>query len=682
VKIAIATFEFEGLTRNGGIGTAFRKLAELLARNGHSVTAIFMPFNWPHVLKKNQKSIKAEFKKLKRLKIEVIMPELEAPYFHALHDPYPVTRSFLMYKTLRSQAFDVVHACDNVGLIYFALLAKRTGLAFEKTKFVIGTHGCPVWASEANGVFSEGSTLVSQYDHLSIAMADHVVSPSRYMLEFRKRKGWPAAVRSTLIANANELTRTTGTFKKRVADAKRKSLVFFGRLERRKGIFLFARALELMLDQNPDIGADIPLDICFIGSARDSAGDLAFSQISEALVRFKKRIYIRSFVDFSSEQCLDFIQKNKNHLVCMPSLVDNLPYVIMEAIERKFDFIASKSGGQAEMIDRDDQKNVLCNPSPKDWAAKMAERLKAPRIEVRPSKNMLSANRDWLEFHKQLKREIMRSPTSSQTPSQKATPKVTIAFRGTAAPDFFASLQSILQQDFKNVEVLVPRTSFSKSIAKFFKLYDPALVNDIPAICKIARGKYILFIDAGRFETPTSLSQWVQGAERLAASAKNPKLKMLGYAAVVNRTPADHDRAIAIPLPSDPVRAIIGQCIANVYSLWLTSSLAKLSRQTPVDLSSDPNLRPFIATAIASGFNIGTVPLEAVSSLRYQSAQFWDGDHHFATLQPFLNSKSGLSENILNSLAGFHSDMSRYRTQYFRLYNMPEKSPQNSSRRR
>ena len=45
-RVCIASFDFVGPVRNGGVGTAFTSLGEALAAAGHEVTFLFLAGRW------------------------------------------------------------------------------------------------------------------------------------------------------------------------------------------------------------------------------------------------------------------------------------------------------------------------------------------------------------------------------------------------------------------------------------------------------------------------------------------------------------------------------------------------------------------------------------------------------------------------------------------------------------
>ena len=679
MKIAIVTFEFEGLTRNGGIGTAFCRLADLLASKGHQVTVIFMPFAGALT----DKTFDVSVKKFARRGIKIVAPERENPPLNVAYDSFYMSRSYLVYRELKKEAFDVVHASDNCGLIYFSQLAKRSKIAFPTTRFVVGTHGCPKWTAEANGIFSSDSVLLGDLDHLSIEMADHVVSPSAYMLNFREAKGWSLPPDSRVIANTNDLhkfnpRRTPNRAKKAKLSSQQKKIVFFGRIERRKGIFLFVKALEQLLWQNLAIGAKKPLEVVFLGSLPDPTQRSAFDNALGRLDHYGRRIKIKMISNLSSAESLAFLESDPRHLVCMPSLVDNLPYVIVEAVERRLDFIASEAGGQSEIISEAYHDDVLCAPTAEAWALALRKRLDAPRIEVKPSKMIARANREWLDFHAELAKDI-RQEAKRRRPTNKLQvrkPKVSVILTyETPEDERFNSYRSFLTQDYANVELMVPRgMNLQGSLSDKIKLYD-ANLRSPSAIAGASDAKYLLFLDGGVFERPSALREFVDACEVQGPSA----VKCLGFSAIVRHGLFSRNPVVSLPLPSVATRAMIGHCIANTFALWVRQNFLEISQKTCADLSSDGALRPFVAKGLARGFTMATIPLHCVVSLSDRFLNYGEIENVTPPLSEFIGESHSASDSLLTSVVGFYSDMQKFRQLF---YDVSRAAPKRLERRR
>src|SRR4051812_25343153 len=116
MRVGIVSFEFEGVTRNGGIGTAYRLLAETLAASGAQVT----------VLLTHDKFSEADFKR-SQTRMRPLGIELEVipnPERYSRTNPWFVSQSIAVYERLRAHQFDVVHFPENIGNGYYSVLAK------------------------------------------------------------------------------------------------------------------------------------------------------------------------------------------------------------------------------------------------------------------------------------------------------------------------------------------------------------------------------------------------------------------------------------------------------------------------------------------------------------------------------------------------------------------------------
>ena len=185
LRVCIASFDFVGPVRNGGVGTAFTSLGEALAAAGHEVTLLYLSGDWCEnrtmehwIAHYRQKGIRF-----------VPMPLQTATRLDA---PWHVVKSYEAYLWLKQQEFDAVHFSEWKGPGYFTLLAKHQGLALPHTLLCVHTHGPTLWHKLSN------SEYVTQLDDLemdyverrSVALADVVVSPSHYLFDWMQQQGW------------------------------------------------------------------------------------------------------------------------------------------------------------------------------------------------------------------------------------------------------------------------------------------------------------------------------------------------------------------------------------------------------------------------------------------------------------------------------------------------------------
>jgi O-antigen biosynthesis protein len=516
MKIAIVTSEFEGLTTNAGIGTAYRNLGELLLAHGHEVTVVFMPIELrAGETPKNHARLLARWKarraRMTALGFSVVIPAPDAILGYRGNAGYFLGRSHLVYHFLRSRRFDLVHAPDNGGLLYMCLQARKLGAEFQDTRFVIGAHGPRIWVDELNRCVSETSVLASQFDRCSIEMADQLVSPSRYMLDHLRSRGWTLPSDSRIIPNVNRLGSRFPAIPR--GSLELPTVVFFGRLEARKGVDLFAEAVLRLLRRRPGLGTKSPLKLIFLGRDPDPARS-ATTRLSELFAPFGERIEIRFHGGLSSEKSLALLRSLPGAVVCMPSLCDNSPYVLVEAIEAGLNMVATRSGGQAELVHPDDRGKALCNPDVSSLSLMIERRLDRPPLRVRPSSSALAANPKWLEFHraKRGSRPHRLRPFSSE-------PAVSIVLHNRSGR-LLSSLASALSQNYGNLEICIPRTArlHLPARASHIRLreYDPRrLGTPWHSAASAAQGKYVLFLQAP-FASRSSVSEWVRSAETFA----------------------------------------------------------------------------------------------------------------------------------------------------------------------
>src|SRR5436190_4849244 len=155
-----------------------------------------------------------------------------------------MTKAYEAYLWLREQEFDIVHFSEWRAPGYYALLAKHQGLAFENTRMCVHTHGPTLWSRLSNSeyVTQVEDLELDDMERFSVRMADVTVSPSQYLFGWMQKQGWELPANSFVQqyiqpASARPPEKAAGR-------TQVKELVFFGRLEVRKGLVLFCDALD------------------------------------------------------------------------------------------------------------------------------------------------------------------------------------------------------------------------------------------------------------------------------------------------------------------------------------------------------------------------------------------------------------------------------------------------------
>ena len=509
MNIGIVTFEFEGITKNGGIGMAYRRLSDLLSTEGHRVT-VFLVAD-PKLAEKSARKLMSALRRQGhgKVRIELVWP----PTALDVHCSWFVARSMAVYERLRRHPLDVVHFPDNQGLCYHSLLAKRQGLDFANTCFVVGTHGTIEWVREAHRELPRNpdEIAVNHLEKKCLEFADILVSPSQYMLDRFRRMGWAVPEKSLVIPNVNR-----GDFpsprlpRKRAKTAQ--GLVFFGRLEQRKGIYGFVDALRIYLERHPELRRRGGLDILFLGRDCELQPGIQASEfVRRQLNPYRRWTRLRFEHDLSAEQAHELLRKRQGDLVCMPSWIDNSPYVIVEAIELGLNLLSSDQGGQAELIHPEDRERVLTSPGPAALLRAFEARLWQPPIQVRPSPEAIKANAVWLKLHRALEK---RRP-ARVVPF--ANPLVSICVQ--PGPKDRLAIHAAWAQKYPNLEVADTVSQGFED--RVFSEWTGGVGSDQPKwllrAARRAKGEYLLLIRNARLAHPRAIDLFVQAAEKTDA---------------------------------------------------------------------------------------------------------------------------------------------------------------------
>ncbi len=353
-RVCVATFEVAGMT-GGGIGTASTALAESLARAGHDVVLLFTGWQEAGAEERNERRRERFAEHGVRLEI------LRQPGTSSVKSPFFSVRcSYELHRWLRREGpFDVVHVPENLGHGYFPQLAKRQGSDFAKTTFVVGTHGPTRWAAEANRTaLTREEFLVNDFlERSSVAHADVLLGPSRYLHEYMRDRAWemparvhvqpyalPAAVRSRAESAADR--HGAGSSSRAGVAGLPDEIVFFGRIETRKGVVTLCDALDLLA-----AGADRPdVEVTFLGPVSDVLGEQGDVYIAGRARRWPWTWRIIS--DRDQQGAAEYLRR-PGVLAVMPSLVDNAPNTVSEAVALGIPLIASRAGGTGELIRAD-----------------------------------------------------------------------------------------------------------------------------------------------------------------------------------------------------------------------------------------------------------------------------------------------------------------------------------------
>jgi glycosyltransferase involved in cell wall biosynthesis len=456
LRICIATEDIVGPVRNGGIGTTYSALAELLARLGHEVTILYLKGN---DVENGTIEQWIDFYAAKSVRFVPVPNYAAADRFTTgadrwLHAPYN------MLKYLTDHPMDVVHVSEWRGSGYLSLLAKRQRLAFQQTLFIVKTSSPWIW----NRLY--GSQPLDRLDDLakvhaerrSVEFADIVIGGSLHLLRWMSSQGYRIPRDRTFVQPnvatfdhlADLLSRRNWTAGTRYPVDE---LVFFGRLEARKGLLTFVQAIKRLLRQ----GTTLPRQITFMGKpgarlmARPDQDILDYIKAETA--NWPTKVEILS--EFQQYEALQYLL-NGDRLAIMPSMIENSSLAVYEAAICGIPFIASNSGGTPELIAAIDHPEVLCDAHPIPLAARIADALDRGGYVARPSFDNDVNLETWRRFHLDLGRGLLEKLVEQEQIVEGDQDSVSVCiYHADTDEKLRATLLSVKEQDHAPSEVLI-----------------------------------------------------------------------------------------------------------------------------------------------------------------------------------------------------------------------------------
>eukprot|EP00928_Gymnodinium_smaydae_P087340 TRINITY_DN71613_c0_g1_i1.p1 TRINITY_DN71613_c0_g1~~TRINITY_DN71613_c0_g1_i1.p1 ORF type:complete len:795 (-),score=109.90 TRINITY_DN71613_c0_g1_i1:49-2433(-) len=372
-RVCLVTNAFEGPTASGGIAQAALALATTLA--GHQkedgsrkfeVTVLYTAPPPYRVIGSSGPYDGSGWRdNFKKLGITFVpLPKKNKEYCCVAE---PIERSYRVWEWLRQKdgAFDVVAYHDWMGVGFFAALGKRLGLALQNTQLLAHCYGSSRWLDEHELRAPANIHTLGRYyiEERSVEWAEHRVSPSRFYLQWlQESKHLNLGNGSNFVALDVINPQPSAIQSQQVQHSK--NLLFFGRLEERKGLLVFLDALDKLKSSRQSIGAD---KITFLGADAKVGGRSSRDMILERARNGGWDSKVQIISDYDNKQTMDFLSSSDS-IVVIPSMAENLPYVVLEAASMGLPIIATSVGGIPEILQAT-QNAGHTNLAPGDSAA-------------------------------------------------------------------------------------------------------------------------------------------------------------------------------------------------------------------------------------------------------------------------------------------------------------------------
>jgi GT2 family glycosyltransferase/glycosyltransferase involved in cell wall biosynthesis len=520
LKVCIASVDFVGPVKNGGVGTAFTSLGEALAAAGHEVTLLYIGGQWCENETIDHWVAWYACKGIRFVPMPAMCP-------HPIEWSWAGIQSYHAYLWCKQQQFDIIHFSEWMGSGYFSLRAKQQGLAFSRTVLCLHTHGPSLWHTLSNAEWVDTpESLVRDYmERTSVRLADVVVSPSQYLLRWMLEQGWTLPARTHVEQYVRPATARRPLPVRGDAVTHPDEVVFFGRLEHRKGLVLFCDALD-QLAGDPALAH---LTVTFLGKAVDVHGKPAAEYLTERARRWPWTWSILS--DRDQAGAMDYLQGGAR-LVVIPSLVDNLPNTVLECLGANLPFIASNAGGIPEMIAADDLARTCFELRPAALAARLRAVVQHGHRPPRQAGRPADTEAAWVRWHETA---VFGTADMAPLPADRPRPLVSVCVPHWNRPHYLAqAVASIEAQDYPNLELLVVDDASTSAEARAYLddlerrvaprgwrvLRQPE--NRFPGAARNraareARGEYLFFMDDDNVAKPGELTTFVDVAQRTGA---------------------------------------------------------------------------------------------------------------------------------------------------------------------
>lgn len=348
MRICIVTPDIVGPIKNGGIGTHCHHFAKFARESGHEVTVVFtgpVETGTPEEHRDHYREmLDVRFVNLEETRsLDIDFPLNGAPWF--------IERSLNVARWLaaREEQFDLVMFQDWHANGFVSVQMKRAGVAFRHVTLATMLHSPAEWQREGMKDWPLGGVETMMLDHCerhAAEFSDLVIAPSRHMFDWVLAHGWKLPARREVLP----LLLETPAAPEPVPFSGR-DVIFFGRLETRKGLEIFAQALLALEGELKSAGKTLRLH--FLGKNGLVDRKDAAAWLGEHLGEKEgstRPWEIRIVDGLGHDDAMNYLLAHRDALVVTPSLLDNMPYAVLEAVTMGLNILPTSVGGIPEIF--------------------------------------------------------------------------------------------------------------------------------------------------------------------------------------------------------------------------------------------------------------------------------------------------------------------------------------------
>ncbi len=436
-NIAFVTEELAELQSSGGIGTAFRENALMLAAHGHAVDIIYLP---PRPTDPREFEIAAAV--LLEHKIRLVEPDISV-FFYG-EPTYPKKSYGVFRYLLNGPRYDTLHFHDYKGLGFYSAIARRQRLAFGTTRIVVQMHGPTHWTDEMNGVLPHhpDMMMIKHLEKETLVLADELVCPSHYLADYWAE--YDSRIPRDRITVIKNLCRLHGVQPRRREEQRGfDEIVFFGRHEPRKGLVAFCDALDILQEEI----VRNRWRVTFLGPPGRIHGHPSYVYLARRSRRWRFPVNLLS--GMKRNESVGYINES-SALVVVPSYAENLPYTVYECAKLGVPLLLSKYGGGKEILSPDLHAQCLVEPTGIGIAEGVIAQSRVDALTTYLAESEASVVRSWLGFHSD--EHKLAAPSTENTDSIGVTLGITHYERPGKLLD---AVQSALMQTHPKTNIIV-----------------------------------------------------------------------------------------------------------------------------------------------------------------------------------------------------------------------------------
>ncbi|MEQ8927626.1 MAG: glycosyltransferase, partial [Fulvivirga sp.] len=402
----ILTTEYPPLS-GGGISTYCYHTGQMLQQEGHDVT-VFVP----------DYTIKTKSVELKD-GVTIVKFRPDDSHFEYLGNESALSLSFSevikKYATDNDEP-DFIEAQEYNGIAYFALQKKLTlEDYFPNTLFYVTAHAPGFLYLDYNQapIYEIPMYWTGEMEKSVLKSADLVISPSQYLIDKTDDYyDWSEQERTVIFNPFKQSDKPEFNFTPF-------DIVFFGKLTPQKGCIELLSYFKRLWDQ----GFEHPLRLIGGGSHFFYP---KMMDLSDHLRKVYKSYIDKGLLIFEGHINPEYINTRlkKAHVVLVPSIVDNLPYTVLEAMSLGKIVLASDCGGHKELINSGKNGFIFSHdPQGESFISQMKSILSLENEEIQTigkyARDTIERNCNYSNVHNQKINYLLENKTARKSSKPK-----------------------------------------------------------------------------------------------------------------------------------------------------------------------------------------------------------------------------------------------------------------------